>query len=284
MTERRPAYQRYARDELAGAIGLSLEELGALTRLQDLSWLDGSIPADPAALAKVCSVPRARMLRIWEAIGHRFQRHPTLVHRLIYPPLEAYRRELADYQDRRSAAGKEANRVRWERDRQLRSASDSESERSPNAVRFDPSASATASAPASSTDDLQSSVVVTPSLVERAAVEAAALTARNNDAAGGWEVVMAKVFRRRIGRITSSECREHLEEAVREHGATKVLRALAEWTVEAPRTEKPQFLTLKSFARQVGVWIQRTEPIPTYDENNEMHPDFARALGRSVPR
>lgn len=159
MKEHRPAYQRYARDELADAIGLTLEEMGALTRLQDLCWLEGSVPGDLGGLARICNVSRKRMAQIWAAIAYRFEPLSTEPQRVVYPPLEAYRRELDAYHASQSESGRRGAEKRWGR----RSAPNGDPNSNPigeaiatpmangmaNHMANDSSASATASASAS---------------------------------------------------------------------------------------------------------------------------------------
>ncbi len=111
-------------------------------------------------------------------------------------------------------------------------------------------------------------------------IEGEATPADQVRSSGGWPARLASIFGAHIGTVEPGECGRWLAEAVELHGEEAVLRATEAWAIQAPLTEKPQFLTPKSFARQVGAWVQRTTPMPVYDERGEPTPEAARLLGR----
>ncbi len=100
-------------------------------------------------------------------------------------------------------------------------------------------------------------------------------------ARGGWPAALAAIFTAHIGTISAGECGACFADAIGEHGEERVIRAVTAWAKQAPATEKPQFLTPKACARQVGAWVKRTEPILLYDERSgDITPEAALILGR----
>lgn len=113
MTERPPAYQRYARDELALLATLSCEEHGALDRLRDCCWEYGTIPHDMPELARRCGLSPARMRAAWRAIATFFEPHPAAPGRLRQRELETYRERLVERRKERSESGRKGAHAKW---------------------------------------------------------------------------------------------------------------------------------------------------------------------------
>ncbi len=105
-----PAYQWYPGDALAdeAVATMTLEEEGAYRRLLDYHWREGSIPADPEELRRLCKwISPRRFAEIWSRIGARFApaEHPG---RLINQRAAAQREEAEAYraeQKRKSDLG-----------------------------------------------------------------------------------------------------------------------------------------------------------------------------------
>ena len=149
-TPKNPAFQFYPSDFLADPIvqAMSAAERGVYITLLCVQWIEGSVPDNPALLARICRETPEAFRALWEIVGTKFQPGPEKG-TLLNPRLERERDVLAEYQERRSEAGKAANASRWsgrkvsESDPNripIGSQSDpnairSESDRSPNAVR-----------------------------------------------------------------------------------------------------------------------------------------------------
>jgi uncharacterized protein YdaU (DUF1376 family) len=74
-----PWFPFYPADWLADArvAAMSLEEEGAYIRLICFCWREGSIPTDPASLARLLKVDEAQVANIWSAVGPCFQSDGT---------------------------------------------------------------------------------------------------------------------------------------------------------------------------------------------------------------
>jgi uncharacterized protein YdaU (DUF1376 family) len=110
--ERSPAFQFYPRDFLTDShvIAMALPERGAYITLLCLAWMEGSLPVDHAALAKLCSVPIKAFERLWPALRPCF----TVVEgRLVQPRIERERCKQAAYREAQAAAGKASAAKRW---------------------------------------------------------------------------------------------------------------------------------------------------------------------------
>lgn len=97
--------------------GWSCEERGAWFTLILLAWKDGSIPGDEASLGRVLHLTSNDMRRIWSAIGSRFVEHPDVPGRLTSPRLEAERERALATHAKRSKAGADAIKARWEKEK-----------------------------------------------------------------------------------------------------------------------------------------------------------------------
>lgn len=106
-----PAFQFYPRDFLTSSkvMAMSLAQVGAYTKLLCLCWLDGSIPSDPKALAKLVGITPKQMAGMWPEIEPCFRRKPD--GRLVSERLDRERKVQAEYRRRQADA---ANK-RWDK-------------------------------------------------------------------------------------------------------------------------------------------------------------------------
>ncbi len=111
--EKSPAFQFYPKDFLTDShvIAMRLQERGAYITLLCLCWLDGSIPADEAALARLCNVPLVAFRKIWPALAPCFA---AAEERLIQPRIERERQKQNHYRALKAAAGRQGGRPKAE--------------------------------------------------------------------------------------------------------------------------------------------------------------------------
>lgn len=104
-----PAYQWYPSDYLADehVQQMTLEAEGAYRRLLDHQWLNGSIPAEIKALAKICrKLPAGRMRKLWEMIAPCFVPADDNPLALVNRRMERVRAERVAFTEERSASGR----------------------------------------------------------------------------------------------------------------------------------------------------------------------------------
>ena len=103
--EKSPAFQFYPMDFLAdgNVMAMSLSQRGAYITLLCLCWREGSIPNDPAQLAKILSVPQICMTGMWKLLRQCFTDDGG---RLIHPRIERERQKQKFFREIRSAAGR----------------------------------------------------------------------------------------------------------------------------------------------------------------------------------
>lgn len=95
---------------------MTLEEEGAYHRLLDHQWINGSLPIEPAQLARICkNVTPAKMRRLWSALAACFTRIDTAEGpRYQNRRLERERAKVMAYRDQRSAQARHAAQTRWQ--------------------------------------------------------------------------------------------------------------------------------------------------------------------------
>lgn len=100
-----PAYQEYAASMMARTDYrvLSLEGRGLLYTLRNECWVNGTLPADPATLARVLGYPLDQVARALPELRPFFV---TLGGMLRCPDLDDYRQHLEDRRERQSAGGR----------------------------------------------------------------------------------------------------------------------------------------------------------------------------------
>lgn len=111
--EKAPAFQFYPKDFLTDShvVAMTLQELGAYVRLLCICWLDRSLPAEPACLARLCRVSPACFARLWPALKPCFA---ELDGRLVQPRMERERAKQESYRAMKAAAGKNGGRPKAE--------------------------------------------------------------------------------------------------------------------------------------------------------------------------
>lgn len=112
MTERAPAFQFYPKDYTNDEHVqlMTLEQEGAYLRLLCHSWLNGSIPADRPAQARICRVPTGKMARLWHGIAPCWTE--VVGGRLVNRRQERDRAKQEIFRQGRSEAGKASGAVR----------------------------------------------------------------------------------------------------------------------------------------------------------------------------
>jgi len=111
--EKAPAFQFYPKDFLTdvNVASMTLHELGAYTKLLCLCWLEGSLPAEVDALARLCRVSPTCFGRLWPALAPCF----TVVNgRLIQGRLERERQKQEAYRALKVEAGRKGGRPKAE--------------------------------------------------------------------------------------------------------------------------------------------------------------------------
>lgn len=100
-----PAYQEYAASMLARTDfrALSLEARGLLFTLRLECWVNGSLPSDPARLARVLGLPAEEVQRASMEIRPLFE---FTRDEIRCPELDNYRAHLEERRQRQSAGGR----------------------------------------------------------------------------------------------------------------------------------------------------------------------------------
>lgn len=91
--------------------GWTPEERGVWFHLLQHAWVNGSVPADEASLARLNGMKPAAFRKVWQAISDRFILHPDQPGRLTSRRLELEREEALA----KSKAGKKGARSRWDK-------------------------------------------------------------------------------------------------------------------------------------------------------------------------
>jgi uncharacterized protein YdaU (DUF1376 family) len=110
--DRSPAFQFYPKDFLTdeNVVVMSLLERGAYITLICQCWIDGTIPADPERLAKMCGSPLSAFRKLWPALERCFVAARNTPDRLIHPRLERERKKQADFRARQAENGAKGGR------------------------------------------------------------------------------------------------------------------------------------------------------------------------------
>lgn len=96
--EKSPAFQFYPRDLISDVNWLMMNyaEKGMYWQLISVCWLEDSLPADEAALAKILNLPTVDFNEAWRAIGKCFQVDLNDCSRLRHPRLDLERQKQAE--------------------------------------------------------------------------------------------------------------------------------------------------------------------------------------------
>lgn len=106
-----PAFQFYAADYLADEHVqlMTLEEEGVYIRLLAYCWREGSIPADPKALSRLCKGASHEAVLV---VSDRFETIPNDGSRLTHPRLNAEREKQEEWSRKNSINGKNSGKAR----------------------------------------------------------------------------------------------------------------------------------------------------------------------------
>lgn len=112
--EKAPAFQFYPKDFMTDGhvMAMTLAERGAYITLICLCWMEGSVPAEMAALARRCKVSTAVFVKLWPALEPCFV--PSYGEMLIQPRIERERQKQADYRAMKAEAGRLGGRPKAE--------------------------------------------------------------------------------------------------------------------------------------------------------------------------
>lgn len=97
---------------------MDLAERGLYRDLLDIHYSDGSIPADPAVLAKMLSVDPVAFAAAWVKVSLRFKPHRTNPERLVNKRAAKACKELATYRQAQSEIARIAAKERSKRQKQ----------------------------------------------------------------------------------------------------------------------------------------------------------------------
>ncbi|MHC4162534.1 MAG: hypothetical protein ACYSUM_10425 [Planctomycetota bacterium] len=131
-----PAFSFYPKDILSdeAAAAMTDEELGIYIRLLCHAWLEGSIPADPARLARMTRRPRPAFDKLWKAIAPCW-RVSSESGRLIQGRLELEREKQRAYSAKQRARGKHGGRPRGSRSESTKAESRGKAAEKPEETR-----------------------------------------------------------------------------------------------------------------------------------------------------
>jgi uncharacterized protein YdaU (DUF1376 family) len=127
-----PAFQLYAKEFLQdeAVIAMELEAVGAYIILLCHQWTEGSIPADPALLARICRTTPERIEAIWPQLAVQFPRKESHnAKRLANRKLEVIRKERYNFNATQTQHGLNGAAARWHPERNGKSNEISDSDR-----------------------------------------------------------------------------------------------------------------------------------------------------------
>jgi len=111
-----PWFKFYVRDFLTDqdVILMSPAERGTYVTLMCYCWLEGSLPAAPAKLARLCNVSSAEFDDLWGTLERHFV---VKRDRLTHPRLDGLRKEALTQRQRQSEGGRRGAERRWHKQR-----------------------------------------------------------------------------------------------------------------------------------------------------------------------
>ena len=115
-----PAFQLYAKEFLQdeAVIAMELDAVGAYIILLCHQWTEGSIPADPALLARICRTTTERIEEIWPQLEGKFSRKESHnKKRLVNRKLELIRKEKNNFNASQTQHGLNGASARWRPER-----------------------------------------------------------------------------------------------------------------------------------------------------------------------
>jgi uncharacterized protein YdaU (DUF1376 family) len=109
------SFQFFARDFLTDErlMMMPLDAQGAYQRLRAYQWVEGSIPDNFDALAKMCGVAAREMKRMWVHLDALFPSSAVFPGRRQNPELERIREENAAWREKKSEGGRKGASIRW---------------------------------------------------------------------------------------------------------------------------------------------------------------------------
>jgi len=113
--QKSPAFQFYPKDYQAdeNVRLMSPAERGWYVDLMCFEWIEGSIPDDPDALARLVGAQPAQFRKAWERIGPCFKKKPRIEGRLIHPRLAHERKVQRKRREKLSSAGRKGAEKVW---------------------------------------------------------------------------------------------------------------------------------------------------------------------------
>ena len=112
---RSPAFQFYARDFFMdeNVRLMTNQQVGIYIKLLCFCWLEGSIPKNSSAIAKLCDETETAMAQLWPAISKCFEVSQLDDERLVNKRLDAERKKQQEFSDERKKAGKRGAKISW---------------------------------------------------------------------------------------------------------------------------------------------------------------------------
>lgn len=261
---------------------MTWEEQGIYRHLLDMAWLHGSIPADPAALAKLCRNIHLRSFRkVWAKLSSRFIATDGNPCRLTNGKLERVRVESEDYRKSQSDKGKRGAKARWNR-------AINDDPRHPPAISqphdkpiADPMAESWPPTPTPTPTLLQQQELLTDSPLANGSKPSSPKPPKTP--LPSWPAEAAALYAEHIGLRSPGEFGRYLAPAVKAHGWPLVRRWLLSYCNAAPYrrrdgtvwgdspSDTPGTQPLKNargcspkdFADTLAQWRERTEPLAT---------------------
>jgi len=113
-----PAFQFYPADFLAdqNVVLMSMAARGAYITLMCYCWREGTIPASPGLLARLCGVDSSAMDSYWPELSPCFEPAKDQPGRLVHPGLEAERIKQQEHRKERQESGRRGANRRWKKD------------------------------------------------------------------------------------------------------------------------------------------------------------------------
>ncbi len=112
--EKSPAFQFYPKDFMmdGNVMAMTLAERGAYITLICWCWLEGQVPTEMSALARLCKVSTPAFKRLWPALEPCFE--PIAANCMIQPRIERERKKQEAYRVMKAEAGRQGGRPKAE--------------------------------------------------------------------------------------------------------------------------------------------------------------------------
>ena len=274
MKNRSPAFQFYASDYLADEKVqlMTLEQEGAYIRLLAYCWREGTLPADPESLAKLCKGCSTDVITVVERLFQQDSNDPT---RLVHKRLEEERAKQKAYHEQQSNAGKKSA--------ENRSKVHKTSTSVPTDVEraFNENPSLQSSSSSSSSSKLAGPALIDPSIKETL-----------KDSAGEAPAVALEIYRHFPVHMNDAKALAAIQEALNDVDGLVLLAAVKKYAAEVKdtNTQSPTW-PVKWFSEkhwQIYQPVEATQetvtepstPAADDDQNfSPFPPDFYTRLG-----